>query len=241
MTLSTLEPFDRPRLYERVVERLCSHIIASGMKVGDRLPSERDLARRLGVSRSSIRQALTHLEARAVIATRHGYGSVLRRIDVAQAPFVAIIERRRRLPFVMEARTALELRTAELAARRRTDIDIDELHSALQQMEEEIAAGQIGVDGDARFHHAVATAAHNPVLCDLLDSVSEDIAETRFESLSQTGRPQRSLAGHWRIARAITAGDFTRAQQAMREHLDLVADTALLHWEPATPQESDVN
>lgn len=236
---SALRPLVRPRLYEQVVERLLSHVLQAGLGPGDRLPSERDLAAHLGVSRASVRQAITVLQTQNIFEVRHGDGTYLKRLTLEDEPMARLIKRRRHLPEVLEARAALEVKIAELAAQRRTTQDLHHLDAALQDMEADIEAGGIGLDADATFHRGLALAAHNQILLGLMDSLSDDIAETRFESLSQPGRPPRSLAGHRRIAHAVEAREPARAAAAMQEHVELVSDVQLLHWDPEMPLEQE--
>jgi GntR family transcriptional regulator, transcriptional repressor for pyruvate dehydrogenase complex len=227
-----LRPVARAPLYEAIAERLLSHVVQSDLRPGDRLPGERDLARRLGVSRTTIRQATVALQTQGVLEVRHGGGTFLASLDRRTPAVERVVERRRRLPAVLEARRALEVPIAAHAAARRTDDDLRAIDAALDRMREEVAEEQIGLGGDRAFHDAVTAAAHNPVLADLMATLAEAIAETRTESLSQAGRPPRSLADHEAIAAAISRGDADAAAAAMDAHLDHVADLRLFAWDP---------
>jgi GntR family transcriptional repressor for pyruvate dehydrogenase complex len=229
---TALRPLQRSRLYEDLGGRLGAYVRESGMAIGDRFPAERELARQLAVSRTSIRQALVALEAQGFVEIRQGEGVRLRRARGFGESLPKVLERRRRLPEVLEAREALEVKLAELAAGRRTATDLKAMRSALRMMEGEIARDRLGLEGDAAFHHAIAVAARNGVLGRLIDEMAEAIKETRIESLSEPGRPPRSLAAHRRILTAIEASDPGRAAQAMRAHLREVADVSLLRWQP---------
>jgi len=143
-----------------------------------------------------------------------------------------LVERRARLPEVLEARELLEVRLAELAATRRTDEDLAAMRVALVAMEAEIASEGLGIDGDAAFHHAVHRAGNNKVLEHVIDGLADAIHETRMESLTEPNRPRSSLLAHRRILEAIAARHVAQAADAMRAHLRQVADVALLRWEP---------
>jgi GntR family transcriptional regulator, transcriptional repressor for pyruvate dehydrogenase complex len=229
---SPLRPLGRTRLYEDLVERLGEFVIRTNLAVGERFPPERELASRLQVSRASLRQALAVLEAQGFIEVRHGGGVFLRRSRGFGGMLHKLVERRARLPEVLEARELLEVRLAELAATRRTDDDLAAMRSALLAMEAEIALEGLGIDGDAAFHHAVHRAGNNKVLEHVIDGLAEAIHETRLESLTEPNRPRNSLLAHRRILEAIEAQQATRAADAMRAHLRQVADVALLRWEP---------
>jgi GntR family transcriptional regulator, transcriptional repressor for pyruvate dehydrogenase complex len=223
-----LRPFIRPRLYEQLVERLLDHIQTEGLQVGDRLPPERDLATQMAVSRASVSQALVALEVQGVIDVRHGDGAVILDIPPERQLLAAIGARRNRLREVIEAREALEVKLAALAAQRRTDSDLAAIDSALDAMAEDVTAGGRGVLGDERFHAAVTAAAHSGLLGRMMAEISELIRESRIESLAQPGRPAESLEAHQKVAAAIRDGDPERAGAAMAEHIAAVSDVGLL-------------
>lgn len=230
---AALRPLERSRrLYEDVGERLGEFVRESGMSPGDQFPAERDLAHRLQVSRTSVRQSFVVLQALGFVDVRHGEGVFLRRTRGFGESLAKLLERRRRLPEVLEAREALEVKLAELAAAHRGQGDLDAMQAALTQMEAEIAAGALGTEGDAAFHHAIALAAGNQILLHLIDAMADVIQESRVESLSEPGRPPRSLQAHRRILAAIEAGSSDLAAEAMRLHLRVVADVSLLRWQP---------
>lgn len=184
-----LRPMTKQRLYEQVLERLRQYVADGGLRAGDRLPPERDLAQRLGVSRASVKQAIVVLEVQGLVEARHGGGTYLVRDSLDVEPVEKMVERRRRLPDVLEAREALETKLAELAAERRTEDDLAAMRSALAVMAEEIDRDGHGVEGDRLFHAAVTAAAHSSLLAEFMRSIAHQIAESRTESLRQPGRP----------------------------------------------------
>jgi GntR family transcriptional repressor for pyruvate dehydrogenase complex len=236
---SALRPLERTRLYEDVGERLGEFVRESGMAPGDQFPPERDLARQLRVSRTSVRQSFVVLQALGFVDVRHGEGVFLRRTRGFGESLTKLLERRRRLPDVLEAREALEVKLAELAAAHRSEQDLTAMRAALTQMQGEIAAGGVGIEGDAAFHHAIALAARNEILLHMIDAMAEVIQESRVESLSEPGRPPRSLEAHRRILAAIEARITELAAEAMRLHLRVVADVSLLRWQPEVSGDDD--
>lgn len=225
---TALRPVSRPRLYEQLVEQLLDYIHDERMTVGERLPAERELAAQLGVSRVSVSQALVALEVQGVIDVRHGDGAVILDVPAERQVLAALRARRNRLREVLEAREALEVKLAALAAHRRTAADLQAIDDALALMAREIAHGERGAIGDEHFHAAVTTAAHSGLLADLMTEIAELIRETRIESLAQPGRPEESLQAHRTVADAIQAGDSPAAAAAMAAHIASVSDTALL-------------
>ena len=221
---------DRRRLYEQLADRLLDYIEVTGLAVGDRLPSERDLAEALQVSRASVRQATVALEVRGTLEVRHGDGIYLRSMPDDPGRLMELMTRRHRLPEILEAREALETQLATLAAARRTDADIETMVKALDAMAADIAEGGLGEEGDRLFHEAVTAAARSPLLAEFMAALAAPIAETRRSSLSEPDRPPRSLHAHQRILEAIRNGDAAGARQAMRRHVKMVADIGLLRW-----------
>ena len=227
---------ERPRLYQRVVERISEHVQATGMKVGDRLPPERDLAEQLGVSRATVAQALVALEVLDVIDVHHGSGAVLLAQPSTGELSRGVREHESQLPDIVDARRAVEPRLAALAAERRTDEDIAAIRSALELMYEEIHGGDRGIDADEAFHAAVTRAARSAFLAAIMEQLSEQIRGLRIESLSQWGRPERSLAGHTRVFEAIRDANPEEAEAAMVEHLRLVSLLPLLEEAEVDPE-----
>ena len=225
--LDPLRPLPRSKLYEQLVERLVEYIDQAGLKPGDRLPSERTLSDSLGVSRVSLRQAMTALEVQQILEVRHGGGAFLIAHPSSRDVASRLEQRRQRLPDVLEAREALEVKLAELAAVRRTDDDLERIDQALEAMAEAIERGENGATEDAQFHAAVWAAGRNSLLTNLMAHIDTQVTETRIESLSQPGRPPKSLRAHRRVAEAIRAGNPKRAAEAMRAHLKVVGDVAL--------------
>lgn len=223
-----LRPVTRPRLYEVIVEQLCAYIADNEMMPGEKLPAERDLATKLSVSRASLSQALVALEVQGVLSVRHGDGAILVRRPTEERAIKALREHADRIPDVIEAREALEVKLAGLAAARRTDAEMAAIDAAIATMEAEVEAGERGVVGDEMFHEAITAAAHSSLLAKLMHEISGLIRETRIESLSQANRPRASLEGHRKIADAVRKQDPREASRAMAEHIRLVSDVALL-------------
>ncbi len=222
----------RTRLYEQVAEQITTWISDNGLAAGDRLPPERELATRLGVSRATLSQALVALEVIGAVAVRHGDGTVITGSSGPDRIVDAIRAHADRLPEIIETRDALETKIAALAAARRTPEDLLRIDDALAAMEADVEAGGRGVEGDERFHGAVTAAAHSLLLARLMGEIGDLIRETRIESLSQPGRPRNSLAGHRTIATAIRRGDPDAASAAMHAHVVMVSDVALLRDPP---------
>jgi GntR family transcriptional repressor for pyruvate dehydrogenase complex len=227
--IEALRAPQRRRLYEQLAARLIDYVEVTGLEVGERLPSERDLAEALRVSRASVRQATVALEVRGTLEVRHGDGIYLRSLP-NDPDRLELLTQRHRLPAILEAREALETQLAALAAARRTEADIAAMGRALDAMAADIAAGGLGEEGDRLFHEAVTGAAGSALLADFMAALAAPISETRRHSLGEPGRPLRSLKAHRRILEAIRRRDTSGARQAMRRHVQNVADIGLLRW-----------
>lgn len=226
---------DRRRLYEQLAAQLLDYIEITGLGVGDRLPSERDLAQALKVSRASVRQATVALEVRGTLEVRHGNGIYLASLPHDSGRLMELTTQRHRLPAIFEAREALETQLASLAAARRTGADVAAMDRALDVMAADIDAGGLGEEGDRLFHEAVTHAAYSPLLADFMAGLAVPISDTRRRSLSEPGRPRRSLRAHRQILEAIRDADAAGARQAMRRHVKMVADIGLLRWSAVEP------
>src|SRR5579864_4095291 len=144
--MPALRPVERSRLYEDVGERLGQLVRESKMLPGDQFPPERELSRLLKVSRTSVRQSFVVLQALGFVDVRHGEGVFLRRTRGFGDSLANLLERRRRLPDVLEAREALEVKLAELAATHRGHDDLTAMREALSMMQAEIEAGGLGTE-----------------------------------------------------------------------------------------------
>jgi len=216
-----LEPISRAPLYEQVADRLRKLIEAKELSPGDRLPAERDLAARLGVSRSSVRQALTMLRVMGLLEVRHGTGVYLLRPVRDVIPPIALksVGDDPVLPAISDVREVLESYAARMAARQRTAVDLATMAHAIAEMETEIARGESGLEGDRRFHRAVIAAARNPVLPDLMLRLQPTVDRISQASLARPGQPPRSLATHRLIMEAVTHQDEEEAARLMQDHL----------------------
>ena len=204
---------------------------ANGLTSGDKLLSERELAQHLGVSRSSVREALAALRSRGVVESRHGEGVFLLRGAVGPAPPPGLAVRRDQisvdLPYIWETRQALESQCARVAASRAGEEDLRFLDEALAVMGREIEQGLPGHRGDRMFHLGVARASHNPILIDLVESIAESLDRTSAQSLCRPGQPRRSLSDHVEILAAIRSHEPGDAGDAMLFHLIRTTDPML--------------
>jgi DNA-binding FadR family transcriptional regulator len=227
LRLPAVEP---TRLYRQIAALLNTRIDNGTFAVGTLLPTERDLAYQLGVSRTSVREALIALEVSGKVSIRVGHGvQVLKatprwnrigaRAEVSDSD-IGPIE-------LMEARRHIELKAVELAALNRNQADLDCLARAI-----EVQAGAKSIrspdyrNGDRDFHVAIAKAGGNAaftmIIADLWDYRCMPMFEKFEELLMGPDRPGLTLAEHDRIFKAIADGDRAAARGAMKLHLNAV-------------------
>ena len=226
--LAATARYRRVPVYASVQAKLREFVRQENLGPGDRLPSERQLALQLAVSRTSLRQALTALRVEGLVDIRHGNGIyLLRAADDTIPPIAAdLAAAHPELPELGEVRNALEALAAWGAALRRGDEDLAAMVAAARMMEREIADGEPGLRGDRAFHRAVLHAASNEVLTTHLDAIEEGSERIARASLSRAGQPERSLAAHRLILDAILAREADLARRLMSDHLELTGEIA---------------
>ncbi|MEV6349660.1 FadR/GntR family transcriptional regulator [Actinoplanes sp. NPDC051851] len=227
--MARMRPVSRKPVYEQVSDRLREFIDENGLQPGDKLMTERELAAELSVGRSTVREAITALRAQGLVEVRHGDGIYLlqRSDDLITTLAEELVATHVDHPYIWEARQAIEVQCARLAAVRAGGEDLAAMESALDRMAAEIEAGQPALDGDRRFHLAVVQASHNPILIQLVAGIRESFDKTSETSLTRAGQPARSLAEHRAVFEAIVAGNPVLAADRMLDHLVGTTDDLL--------------
>jgi GntR family transcriptional repressor for pyruvate dehydrogenase complex len=220
-----IAPIKSTRIYEEIIRQVKQMIAEGRLKSGDQLPPERDLAEKFLVSRTSVREALRALESLGLLEIRPGEGTFVREISVealVEPLALVMLSQREAVGELFEARRLLEPALAGLAATRATPDEIQEMERILDDQAAEIALGKTGLSQDAQFHAAIGAAAHNRAITRIAHAIMDLLTQSREESLSAPGRPERSHQNHHRILQAITRRDPRAAEAAMLEHLDTV-------------------
>ena len=229
MMKSDFEVIRRNKVYEEVAKQI-ERLILKKLKPGDKLPSERELAEMLQVSRSSIRDAIRGLELMGLVEPRQGAGTIVRELSAESVvnPFANSLKHQRdQISELLDFRKMLEPPLAARAATHATDDEIAEMEEILQRQENKMALGEAAVAEDTEFHYSIALASGNTVVLKVLDVVMDLLRDTRERSLQVEGRAQRSLAGHRRILAAIKRRDAESAKAAMRRHVEDVEEIVL--------------
>ena len=222
-----LQPVESSRLYRQIAEQLRGLITGGEFGTGERLPAERDLARQLGVSRPSVREALIALEVEGWVEVRIGSGIYVQppqQRSGARAPANGNGTGTDWGPLeLMQARELVEGEVAALAARHARRAQLAAITAALAQMREEVEAGIVPRAGDEAFHNAIAGACGNEVLGDTVRGYWHarrgPISERLGDHFENPPSWQRALAEHQAVLDAIRGRDPEGARAAMREHL----------------------
>ena len=224
----------RPRLADVIVEQIEQLVVDGQLSPGEALPSERELAERLSVSRPSVREALLKTEARGLIEVRRGGGFAVRDVTgpTIAEPLSHLLNRHpKAADDLLEMRHGLEAMAAGLAAQRATDADRRKLKQALAAMASPRAMKDsvTGADADAGFHLAVAEASHNVALVHvtrgIFNLMRSSIQERHDLFYGDEGNRRRLHEQHQAIYEAIAEGDARAARNAAHAHLDFVQET----------------
>lgn len=211
-----------PRLSDVVRDRLLDAIRDADLPAGAKLPSERELAERFGVSRTVVREAVRDLVAQGVLDGGSGTGArVARTDDGPQGSFAQFLRRRNLLDpdKLYEVRETLELKVVALATQRASDEDLALVRRAHLTMVEAGGDPEAASRADVDFHRSIAKAADNDLFLLLVDSLRDVLLEMRLATLALPGRLESVCAQHDAVITAIEQRDPDAAVTAMRKHL----------------------
>jgi DNA-binding FadR family transcriptional regulator len=223
------DQFRRPvftQRYEQIATTLEAEIRSGTLAAGDRLPSERDLAQRMGVSRATVREALGALQLTGLVETRQGAGSFVVELPPAAPPLAIAADASPSA--VLEARTIFEPAIAALAARSgQPDDEIDRLLDVMASSDDpgDPEQRQRWSDADREFHRQFAYATGNAVLIAFAEHIAALMDQPlwrrlRDDSIAVPGRTALQLAEHRLIAAAVADGDAPRAELYATEHIN---------------------
>lgn len=225
--LTKRDPLARPRLAELVQNRLLAVIEAENLRPGDPLPSERELMQSYSVGRPSIREAMQNLKRMGLIEINHG-----ERPRVAAPSFERMVagmsETMRHvlmnspatLDHLKEARATFEMTMAQIAARKRSLEDIEDLRRILEEQTRARLDSNAFLDADGRFHHRIAIITGNPIFANLSQALFAWLARFHFDLVRKPGLEQLTLAEHRQILEAIERGEPDEAARLTADHLN---------------------
>lgn len=216
--------------YEEITEQLKRMILDGKLKVGDKLPSTKEMCEQFGVGRSTMREALSALKAMGMLEIRQGGVSRV----IANAPaeidlpeLQSIRMNRDTLLELLEARQSLEVSNAVIASEKRTVDDVNLLGNTIQEMKRCIGDDLEGERSDLFFHLTLAKATHNSVMVQLFESIVNQLEVAirevrRVELYANRSVARRLYKEHLAVFEAVAEGDAELAAQYMRRHLQHV-------------------
>ncbi|CAN7230194.1 FadR/GntR family transcriptional regulator [Paenibacillus sp. LjRoot153] len=216
--------------YDEIAQQIKEMIIQGQLKMGDKLPSTKELSERFGVGRSTMREALSALKAMGLIEIRQGGACrVIRQApsEVSLPEWTSLRMNRTTLLELMEVRQSLEISIAAIAARKRTTEDLAQLQRIMQDMENSVGDDAKGERTDLAFHELLVQATHNAIMVQTCDSIRNAMEMMirdirRAELYANQEVAVQLLKEHKVIYEAICGGDPVLASEAMREHLEHV-------------------
>ncbi len=217
------------KVYEQIIEQIRELIYEGELKRGDKLPSERQLKKDLGVSRASIREAFSALELIGLIESRPGEGTFIRDSfdeDIFNPLSLILLLNDNVAEELLELRRVLEIDCVKLAAERATEAEIEEMESYIEDLLSSSGYEEESIKADKMFHYTIARASGNKVLLFFMRSISEamdfHIKNTRTKLVSKEETMSDFARQHQQIFKALKAHDTKKAAVEMKNHLDYV-------------------
>jgi DNA-binding FadR family transcriptional regulator len=215
------------RLYQQVATQLGGLIDRGEFREGDRLPPERELSKKLGVSRPVVREAMIALEIAGLVEVRGGAGAFVKSTRLGADRALAALPDQGPSPFdLIAARKMLEGEIAYQAAAAIQADDLKRLEQSITDMRADIAAGRDSRPADRVFHVRLAEATRNAVLAHLVDGLWTHMLTPIFDALNRhtnlSGNDPMTVDDHAVIVAALAKRDAEAARRAMREHLEHV-------------------
>ncbi|WP_102347954.1 FadR/GntR family transcriptional regulator [Bacillus sp. Marseille-P3661] len=216
----------RKRIYQEIIDRIKESIESGELSSGDKLPSERALAEMLGVSRTSVKEAISALETAGVVNIRPGVGVFVAEqygTELLNKFSTIIDEKNADLIQLIELRQAIEGDAAYYAAKRITLVQKDKLATIFHKLVEAERKGELAVEEDLQFHLAIVEAAHNPLMLNVMNIISDklvrELTKNREQSILNFRLNKEVMEEHRRIYKAIIEQDPLAARQNMWAHL----------------------
>lgn len=221
---ATIRPIETSGRRDAILQSLTQFIVQSDLKPGDQLPPERELMTGLKVGRSSIREAIGHMQALGIVEIKRGSGTYLKRPVSEQTLFMplSIATQRDGLLQTLEVRRGLEVEASMLAAKRATQEDIAQMRTALDAMEaEHLEFGTAG-QADLVYHLSIYKASGNPLFEQLLGQMRQAFESFFAKPFNRSDFARDSFEFHRMLFDAIVARDPESARQHTLAILEIV-------------------
>jgi GntR family transcriptional repressor for pyruvate dehydrogenase complex len=232
--------FERITLIDQIVNDIKGRIISREFKEGDLLPSQDEMARRLGVSRVSLREAFNRLALMGLIEIRHGVGSYIKATKpeyLINSISSMIVMDQTSADELLQARQLIEPMVAALAAKNATRDDLEKIRDVLEAMDDEFRSGLIEnyKEKDTQFHMLVASSSQNRVLLRVVLFIRDLLPNVIYRAFGGSQTLQASaIKFHRQIYEAIRRQDSEAARREMENHLMSLKDLQkqFFDWKP---------
>ena len=218
-----IEPILKKSVVQDAISKIKELIDQEYFKFGEKLPPERELAKLLGISLPSLREALRALSILGIVEMRPGSGTYLRSSlsSWSSDAFSLLFNLRTSVHIdLFEARIGIEGVVAELAAKKRSDEDLKRMELALQKMRSNLNNKEQYIKFEIEFHQAVIRASRNSILEDLMEKINKLLYESRKKTIEYLKDVYKdSYLKHYQIYRSIKDNDTKKARKAMIQHL----------------------
>lgn len=225
-----LQPIRPKKISDQVFDQIRESIFRGQLKPGEQVLPERELSEALGVSRTTVRNAINKLVVLGLLEHKQGQGTFVRAPDTRQGnPLAAAMEvQDATIHDLLEVRMGLECNAAALAAVRAVKEDLRFMDASLAEMRAEVGSGRLGTEADTAFHMALAYATKNPVHVFLMKNFYDFLFVGIKKNLSHLYEDPRNieeiLRQHGTVIAAIKKRDPQEATEAMRRHIKYVQD-----------------
>ncbi len=236
------DPLKKVTICEMVVQKIMEKIKSGELQVGDRLPSERELAESLQVSRISVREGIKILSSMGFLDVRVGDGTFVKKVEVSKMiePLTcSLYLEKSALIELLESRKIIEVAIAGLAATRATADDLQALQDTLEIMGKNVSIAEDFRESDADFHIILAEIAHNSVLHRVIVTVRDLLKVSSKATYQVPGAITKAYEFHRLIYQAIAERNAERARVLMLKHLEDVESDLLLVHRPVQSAEGD--
>jgi GntR family transcriptional repressor for pyruvate dehydrogenase complex len=215
------------KIFEEVLDQIKELLITKQLKLGQKIPNEIELSESMGISRSSLREAFKVLSVLGILEGKAGEGTIIKQANPENLKsimsLVAVSKGLDTLE-LFEVRTMLEVESASLAAKRRTDSDLREIEDILIQMDSQYANQEAETYFDFLFHQSIVKASKNKMLGMLMEVISdllgEQIRTTRRQLATSSEVLKRFQDQHWAIYRSIADNNPDEAKSLMLGHFN---------------------
>lgn len=222
-----IKPIKKINVAEQAIEKVYELIKERKLQIGDKIPTERELANILGISRSSLREGLKVLEMIGVVKIIQGKGIIIENSSLSNSIITpltfSILLNKNTFLELFEARKLIEVECAGLAAERITPEELKEIEEIYKLLIKHKDNRDESIKYEITLHEKINSIAKNNILEDILSSMRRLLKESRDATVPQKGVSQETINNHKKLIKALSEKDSSKARRIMFEHLDVVS------------------